>query len=414
MVERHTVTPSHRRNHYAADITGAEIMRTIRDEARNMADKIEVFEFSPAIELVLNERGPRDVEVASIIKECVNDGLGVRSSVLMFRPLVTAAILCVIALGCGAGSDDGWNEESLPTRAEFRGIFFLDPDRGFVVGGNYFIDGGIIGATEDGGRSWSFQSGLVKAKAGFSLNDIVFLDRFVGIAVGSHGVILRTTDRGRNWHPVLPYSGGTNHFLDLFFLDEQHGWAVGFNGVVHTVDGGRSWSWLGEHRAISGDAIHFFDPSRGLVAGKHGRIHLTTDAGESWTRVTEEDRTGTKDLLAMTFVGPMRGWAAGSEGAILHTKDGGHTWKRQHSGMKGRITDIAFVGPHQGWALAADRSTSSTVILRTSDGGATWREDRFVEGELLRGLFFFGDSHGWAVGARPDHGPQALLRYRGQ
>jgi len=332
----------------------------------------------------------------------------------MFHQLVTAAILGVIASGCGAGSGGGWSEERLATRAEFKGIFFLDPARGFVVGGSYFIDGGIIGVTEDGGGNWSFQSGLVNAKAGFCLNDIVFLDRFVGIAVGSHGVILRTTDRGRNWHPVLPYSGATSHFFDLFFLDERHGWAVGFNGVVHTMDGGLSWLRLGERRAVSGNAIHFFDPSLGLVAGKHGRIHLTTDAGEIWTRVTEADRTGTDDLLAMTFVGPMRGWAAGSEGTILHTNDGGHTWRRQHSGARGRITDIAFVDPNRGWALAADRSTSSSVILSTSDGGATWREDRRVEGELLQSLFFFSDSHGWAAGERPEHGAQALLRYQAQ
>ena len=48
---------SRKRMHYAADITGAEIMRTIRDEARNHADKITVLEFSPAVELVLNEHG---------------------------------------------------------------------------------------------------------------------------------------------------------------------------------------------------------------------------------------------------------------------------------------------------------------------------------------------------------------------
>jgi photosystem II stability/assembly factor-like uncharacterized protein len=333
---------------------------------------------------------------------------------VIFRRLVTAALLSAIASGCGADAGSVWSEERLTTRAEFKGICFLDPDRGFVVGGSYFIDGGIIGTTEDGGRSWTFMSGLVRAKAGFSLHDIVFLDRFVGIAAGSHGVILRTTDRGQSWHPALPYSGGTNHFFDLFFLDEQHGWAVGFNGVVHTTDGGRSWTWLGERRALSGSAIHFFDPSRGLVAGKHGRIHLTTDAGESWNRVTEAGRTGTNDLLVMTFVGPMRGWAAGSEGTVLHTKDGGHTWKRQLSGTRGRITGIAFVDPNRGWAVAADRSASSSTILSTSDGGATWHEDRMVEGELLQALFFFGENHGWAVGERPEHGPQALLRYQGQ
>ncbi len=45
-----------KRMHYAADITGAEIMRTLRDEARNRPD-IKVLEFMPAVELILNEQG---------------------------------------------------------------------------------------------------------------------------------------------------------------------------------------------------------------------------------------------------------------------------------------------------------------------------------------------------------------------
>ncbi|MEW6073840.1 MAG: FAD-dependent oxidoreductase [Planctomycetota bacterium] len=47
---------SRKRMHYAADITGAEIMRTIRDEARNRPG-IEILEFFPAVELVLNAHG---------------------------------------------------------------------------------------------------------------------------------------------------------------------------------------------------------------------------------------------------------------------------------------------------------------------------------------------------------------------
>jgi succinate dehydrogenase/fumarate reductase flavoprotein subunit len=48
---------SRKRMHYAADITGAEIMRTLRDEARNKIDNITVMEFTSAVELVLNEHG---------------------------------------------------------------------------------------------------------------------------------------------------------------------------------------------------------------------------------------------------------------------------------------------------------------------------------------------------------------------
>jgi len=45
------------RLHYAGDITGAEIMRVLRDEARNRKNDITVLEFSAAVDLVVNEHG---------------------------------------------------------------------------------------------------------------------------------------------------------------------------------------------------------------------------------------------------------------------------------------------------------------------------------------------------------------------
>lgn len=47
---------SRKRMHSAADMTGAEIMRTLRDEIRNRSD-IKVVEFAPAVELIMNEQG---------------------------------------------------------------------------------------------------------------------------------------------------------------------------------------------------------------------------------------------------------------------------------------------------------------------------------------------------------------------
>jgi succinate dehydrogenase/fumarate reductase flavoprotein subunit len=45
-----------KRLHFAGDITGTEMMRTLRDEARNRED-ITILEFSAAVELVLNDHG---------------------------------------------------------------------------------------------------------------------------------------------------------------------------------------------------------------------------------------------------------------------------------------------------------------------------------------------------------------------
>ena len=47
---------SRKRMHYCGDVTGMEIMRTIRDETRNRSN-ITVVEFVPAVELLLNEHG---------------------------------------------------------------------------------------------------------------------------------------------------------------------------------------------------------------------------------------------------------------------------------------------------------------------------------------------------------------------
>jgi len=55
MVEAHGGGTSRKRMHSARDYSGAEIMRVLRDEVRNRP--IEVMEFAPAIELVLDEEG---------------------------------------------------------------------------------------------------------------------------------------------------------------------------------------------------------------------------------------------------------------------------------------------------------------------------------------------------------------------
>ena len=57
MMEEHGGGTSRKRMHSARDYSGAEIMRTLRDEVRNREEDITVVEFSPAVELVLDENG---------------------------------------------------------------------------------------------------------------------------------------------------------------------------------------------------------------------------------------------------------------------------------------------------------------------------------------------------------------------
>ncbi len=56
-VTRHFGGSSRKRMHSAGDMTGAEIMRVVRDEARNRSNTITILEFSPAVELILDSDG---------------------------------------------------------------------------------------------------------------------------------------------------------------------------------------------------------------------------------------------------------------------------------------------------------------------------------------------------------------------
>lgn len=57
MFTLHGAGTCRKRMHYAGDMTGAEIMRTLRDEARNRVKDIGVLEFSPAVELLTDDQG---------------------------------------------------------------------------------------------------------------------------------------------------------------------------------------------------------------------------------------------------------------------------------------------------------------------------------------------------------------------
>ena len=56
-VVRHCGGSSRKRMQSSGDMTGAEIMRVVRDEVRNRKDQITVLEFSPVVELLLDDDG---------------------------------------------------------------------------------------------------------------------------------------------------------------------------------------------------------------------------------------------------------------------------------------------------------------------------------------------------------------------
>ena len=118
------------------------------------------------------------------------------------------------------GSD--WTNQPIPVSiGGLNAVTFVDANTGWIVG-----DDGLILHTSDGGGSWIPQESEVTA----DLESVQFVGPTVGW-ITSRGPILHTTDGGQAWTPQTAEPGCTG-FRDLHFVDVDHGWAVGDNGVV--------------------------------------------------------------------------------------------------------------------------------------------------------------------------------------
>jgi hypothetical protein len=130
--------------------------------------------------------------------------------------------------------------------------------------------------TGDGGAHWA----LVPLKE--EPRSIFFLNDSMGWMVTDKGIWV-TQESGRNWvklrgqekpdHKLRPRPPG-GVILRVWFLDEHHGFAVGYQkNVLETHDGGRTWTPVKEAADPSGNPAFAaytqitFDGQHGLIVG---------------------------------------------------------------------------------------------------------------------------------------------------
>jgi photosystem II stability/assembly factor-like uncharacterized protein len=365
----------------------------------------------------------------------------------MPSPLAARAIATVVAgllllPGCAPRrAPEKWQAIEVPTDADFPGMWFTDSLNGWVAGGGWAIDGGIVGRTRDGGRTWRFQSEVFGGDKGSSLGHLQFRDSTYGCAIASYERILVTDDGGVSWRLAGNVGPGGGTLFDIQFLDAMNGWAAG-TLIVRTTDGGEIWRTLtrgaSENGYLSANAIRFLNENRGFLVSHGGALKRSDDGGINWTPVALPLRAGERPTLRdITFCDATHGWIVGELGTVFHTADGGASWALQENGVpivrvipKGEpkrprepipeletepdrlaLTAVQFADPDHGWAVGYYSDVAESVILHTSDGGTTWAVERVQPGELLRSLFVLDAEHAWAAGDRARTRPQVILRY---
>lgn len=238
---------------------------------------------------------------------------------------------------------------------------------------------------------------------GSDLNAVYFSDTKRGWVGGDGGLVLHTEDGGRTWsRQKLETKDSVN---DIYFRDKEDGYLLAVSQIYTTEDSGQTWALSTRFLAQTfGGAspelysVRFTSKRRGWIVGSLSRgdevvdslVLYTTDGGSSWQR----QRVPVSDeLIHLDFDGDKRGWIVGSGGRILHTRDGGDNWTQQESGTRAALYHVDFQGEDNGWAVG-----EKGTILRTIDGGLSWRPAQSPARATLLSVKFVNDQEGWIVG----------------
>jgi photosystem II stability/assembly factor-like uncharacterized protein len=249
------------------------------------------------------------------------------------------------------------------------------------------------------------QSGWFTQNSGTNkfLTDVYFVDQNNGWATGWTGTILHTSDGGANW--IDQNAPAVNAYDGIYFVDNQTGWAVGFGGrIVNTTDGGNTWNIQTSGTQYYIWDVFFLNADTGWTAGgevqifdRFREILYTTNGGNSWT--TQLIENNKEPLRSIFFVDENNGFAVGEGSTVLHTTNGGNSWTEQAIAAGYHFYDVDFVNPATGWVVGHDLSLQHyAVIFNTIDGGNTWNLQTFNMDESLQGVCFVNDNTGYAVG----------------
>jgi len=268
---------------------------------------------------------------------------------------------------------------------DLRALSIVDANTAFVAG-----DVGTVLKTTDGGHTWIPL--LLGSPATF--RGVWFTDANRGILVGDAGAVVRTVDGGATWTGQTIDGAAT--FRAICFTDRNTGTVVGSPGAIyHTTNGGNTWTQKVATPGIDVSAIAFSDRNTGIFVGSRGTIYRTTDGGSKWVRqVSGIEELGAPELLGVCSTGANTWIAVGEYGTILRSTDGGITWAPQQSGTRFHLNAVQFADANNGIAVG-----DAGVILATADGGRTWSERSIGLASWFSALRFVNATTGFVVGS---------------
>lgn len=234
------------------------------------------------------------------------------------------------------------------------------------------------------------------------------------IAVGDRGHILVSESRS-DWRQV---ESPTSIMLTAVSAAGNHAWAVGHDhAILHSPDGGLTWEMQHSFKGSDGPLLDvlFLDENQGIAIGAYGAYLATDDGGATWTdgfisertvksAAVEDDAGDTEDWasdgLASTDMGDEMGdphlnaIAATPEGLLI-VAEAGAAFRSTNRGESWTRLEMPYAGSMFG-AVALDDGSIITFglrgnVFRTTDLGQTWESmDSGTNASLFGGVALSG------------------------
>ena len=241
-----------------------------------------------------------------------------------------------------------------------------------------------------------------------TLNDLFFADNQTGWAVGDNGIIVNTTDGGETW---LPQESGTTEILRaVFFIDANTGWAVGGTlnkAMIKTTDGGANWLSIAASNIFTNLMydIAFFDANTGWLV-TYDSIYMTSDGGTTWVHEDYVSGVAVPTPRAIAVTSDTTAFVGGSMWRSVTSRQAEVFYRRPEnapylwgtSGFDPSVTDdhinsIAFINADIGFA----GSQKGKLLKKTDYATAGIWELNFQlpdETQTIWSLSFPDENHG--------------------
>lgn len=240
-----------------------------------------------------------------------------------------------------------------------------------------------------------------------SFRSLAVVNKNVVWAGGSRGVVLKTTNGGKNWEVLNVKNADSLEFRGIAAFDAKTAWLMsageaetGAAKIFKTTDGGLSWKIVFEttEKGVFLDCLKMKNRTSGFVLGDpiNGKSYLlrTNDAGESWQRVhnlpdmlpNEASFAASNSNIAIQENST---WIA-TQSRIFYSENDGKTWTTQQTpfqqGTTSGIFGLHFWNKKEGVAVGGDYIKDKETynnIAKSTDGGASWD---FMSNALPQGL----------------------------